>query len=549
MLGKTRIQRSALAFAAGALVLGASWALPAAADTIGAQAPAGTTATIPAAAVTSPATTPVTSPATAPAATPHLGASPAYWLLTDNGGIMSFGGVPLYGSATNLGARVVGMASSAGGQGYWIAAANGLVANLGGAPALGSVYAVPSNPVVGITATPDGKGYWLVDAIGGVIAFGDAELYGSTADMHLNSAIVGMSTTPDGRGYRLVASDGGVFTFGDAAFYGSAGAIRLNRPIVGIDGTPDGGGYWLVASDGGIFTYGDAGFFGSAGSMSLVSPVVGISRVPGGGGYWLVAADGGIFTYGNAPYRGSVGGIQLLHAVIGMVEGPGTGDGVTIGANEGLGPYPSGSTGYDISWPQCGGAFPGPHAVGIVGVNDGHAFSTNPCLGEEVTWAGPAHGLYVNLNSPNGPSNGQGASGPAGSCSPSDPICWSYNYGWNAALASVATVGRVGGMAQQWWLDVETGNYWSGNQAANARVAEGAIDALHSRGLTVGIYSTSYQWGEIMGGASFGVPVWVPTGYAMPNPGSWCNSSHSFNGGPVWLIQYGAGNYDGDYAC
>jgi hypothetical protein len=521
----SKLFRILSACAVGALALTASTALPAAADTTDAPV----TAAVPSAA--------------APAA------SPAYWLLTDNGGIMSFGGVQLYGSATNIGGTVVGMASSAGGQGYWIASSNGRVSAFGQARPLGSVIAFSSNPIVAITATPDGGGYWLVTRIGGVIPFGDAHNYGSTANLHLQAPIVGMSPTPDGQGYRLVASDGGVFTFGDAAFYGSTGSLRLNRPIVAMDGTADGAGYWLVASDGGVFSFGDAPFYGSTGNLRLVSPIVGMSRVPGGRGYWLAGADGGVFAFGSAPYRGSVGGIQLLHGVVALEEGPGTGYGVGITANEGLGPYPSGSTGYDISWPQCGGGLPGPHAVAIVGVNDGHAFSTNPCLGEEIAWAGPAHGLYINVNSPNGPSNGQGANGGAGTCSPSDPTCWSYNYGWNAALASVATATQSGGMAQQWWLDVETGNFWSGNLAANARVVQGAIDALHSRGLTVGIYSTHYQWGAITGGASFGVPVWVPTGIAMSNPGSWCNGSHSFNGGPVWIIQYGAGNFDGDYAC
>jgi hypothetical protein len=476
--------------------------------------------------------------------------SPAYWLLADNGGIMSFGGSQLYGSATNLGSRVIGMAGSADGQGYWIAAANGQVAALGDAPRLGSVgYVTADNPIVAITATPDGKGYWLASASGGVLTFGDAQFHGSLSGTRLNQPIVGMSTTPDGAGYRLVAADGGVFTFGDSGFYGSTGAIRLNKPIVGMDGTPDGRGYWLVASDGGVFTFGDAPFYGSAGDIRLNSPVVAMSRVPGGTGYWLAAADGGIFTYGTAPYRGSVGGIQLLHGVVAMAEAPGSGVGVGISANAGLGPYPSGTTGYDISWPQCGGAYPGGHVVGIVGVNDGHAFSTNPCLGDEVRWAGPAHGLYMNLNSPSGPSNGAGASGPAGSCSTSDPLCWSYNYGWAAATSSVTTAAHTGAMAQQWWLDIETGNYWSGDHTANARVVEGAVDALHSLGLTVGIYSTPYQWGLITGGASFGVPVWVATGVAMADPGSWCVPAHAFNAGTVWMVQYGAGDFDGDYAC
>ncbi|HEV2369435.1 MAG TPA: hypothetical protein VGR90_06140 [Acidimicrobiales bacterium] len=80
-------------------------------------------------------------------------------------------------------------------------------------------------------------------------------------------------------------------------------------------------------------------------------------------------------------------------------------------------------------------------------------------------------------------------------------------------------------------------------------MVEGAVDALHAMGLTVGIYSTPYQWGLITGGASFQVPVWVATGIALPDPGSWCVPAHAFNGGTVWMVQYGAGDFDGDYAC
>ena len=470
-----------------------------------------------------------------------------YWLLTDNGGIMSFGGVQLFGSATGLGATVVGMATTPDGQGYWIAAANGAVAAIGDAPTLGSARHLVA-PVVGITSTPDGGGYWLAASDGGVFSFGDARFFGSAGAIHLARPIVGMSATPDGRGYWLVASDGGIFSFGDAVFHGSTGAERLNQPIVGMDSTPDAGGYWLVASDGGIFTFGNAPFLGSAGGERLNSPVVGISRVPGGAGYWLVGADGGIFTYGDAPYRGSVGGIPLLHAVKAIEEGPGYGTGIVASANEGLGPYASGSTGYDISWPQCGGPYPGSHQVGIVGVNDGHAFSTNSCLGDEVAWAGPAHSLYMNVNSPNGSSNSEGASGPAGTCS-SGSDCWAYNYGYNAAVSSVAAAISAGAVAQQWWLDVETGNYWSGNTDANTNVIEGAVAALRHAGLSVGVYSTPYQWGEITGAAQLGVPVWVATGVALADPSSWCTRDHAFNGGSVWMVQYGLNGFDADYAC
>ena len=60
--------------------------------------------------------------------------------------------------------------------------------------------------------------------------------------MTLNKPIVGMASTPDGKGYWLVASDGGIFCYGDAQFYGSTGSIVLNKPVVGMAATPDGNG-------------------------------------------------------------------------------------------------------------------------------------------------------------------------------------------------------------------------------------------------------------------------------------------------------------------
>ena len=44
--------------------------------------------------------------------------------------------------------------------------------------------------------------------------------------------------------------------------------------------------------------------------------------------------------------------------------------------------------GNDVSWPQCGKALPKGQTFGIVGVNNGLANNTNPCLKTQLTWAG-----------------------------------------------------------------------------------------------------------------------------------------------------------------
>jgi hypothetical protein len=487
---------------------------------------------------------------------------------------------------------------TAANAGYWMATDSGLVGSFGGTPSLGQLPFVPTHPVVGISPTPDGQGYREVASDGGVFTFGDAGFFGSAGNVPLAKPVVGMAPTPDGLGYWLVASDGGIFTYGDAGFYGSTGGIRLTQPVVGMAPTPDGHGYWLVASDGGIFTFGDAGFYGSTGGIRLTQPVVGMAPTPDGHGYWLVASDGGIFTFGDAPFMGSAS-TKASSAVTAMVPAPasdgywlfgsdgsvynfgtaaprgsgaaslpagqavvGAALGVGTGADSGSFPavaapapvsdaansYPSGSTGYDISWPQCGGAYPPPARVAVVGVNSGFAFSTNTCLASESSWGGQNLSLYINLNAPQGSNSSEWSSGPAGNCATTDISCEFYNWGWHAALSSVATAATDSVTTAMWWLDVETGNYWTTNTAANDRVIEGALAALRSQGLTVSIYSTNYQWGQIAGNYVPGVPVWYPTGTATTTPTAWCSTT-SFAGGPVSLVQEAAGRFDGDYSC
>lgn len=226
--------------------------------------------------------------------------------------------------------------------------------------------------------------------------------------------------------------------------------------------------------------------------------------------------------------------------------------------------YPSGSTGYDVSWPQCGQSYPPqPYTVAIVGVNDGQAFSTNPCLGSEASWAGSGLNLYININSPSS-ADGTDQSGPAGSCAPGDNACLAYNYGYNAAAGSVTMAANQGVAAPTWWLDVETAGrcasqfptngtgYWSCNTSLNATTVQGAIDGLRHAGLVAGDYSTSYQWGVITGGfvpSGASVPNWI-AGADPSSTSSWCSGSHDFGGGHAWLLQLAtSGPYDRDQAC
>ena len=108
------------------------------------------------------------------------------------------------------------------------------------------------------------------------------------------------------------------------------------------------------------------------------------------------------------------------------------------GGGGGGGGGPKVSRGYDISYPQCGGAFPSNPAFGIVGVNGGKVFSVNPCLASQIAWAGGATGqLYANTGNP-GPALSSfwpsGQTSPR-SCDPAnlDTADCAYDYGFNAA--------------------------------------------------------------------------------------------------------------------
>ncbi len=242
-------------------------------------------------------------------------------------------------------------------------------------------------------------------------------------------------------------------------------------------------------------------------------------------------------------------------------------------------PIAATSTGFDISYPQCGGAFPSPAGFGVVGLNDGHPLTTNPCLASELGWAqADANGtasFYFNTDSP-GPA--YTSSWPASQQTPkvcagaNTPAC-SYDYGWNAAVLSfnnAVTAETADGssspssqaIAATWWLDVETGNHWetlesqygpgSASEAIDQAELQGSIAYLVSVGITsIGIYSTSRQWGTITGGAETSFSnwqAWMP-GYASLAAAQVACTTPSFNGGRVAMIQYPSRGLDGDYVC
>ena len=203
------------------------------------------------------------------------------------------------------------------------------------------------------------------------------------------------------------------------------------------------------------------------------------------------------------------------------------------------GGIPPGWVGTDISWPQCGSIDGSQmsYNFSVVGVTGGAPFTANPCFGSEFAWArnNGLSNLYINLDF------GQRKDGPL-KCSDADAGCQAYNYGydgaqWAVQYADQQSQGNSNSVGA-WWLDVETGNNWSTSTDLNSYVIQGAIDYFEqTMRRTVGVYSTSYQWGEIAGDfAPPNVPNWVPGSYRLDD---WSQCSASiWPGGQVWFIQW-----------
>lgn len=215
-------------------------------------------------------------------------------------------------------------------------------------------------------------------------------------------------------------------------------------------------------------------------------------------------------------------------------------------------PRLTGLAGYDISWPQCGMAYPAkPAGFGVVGVNGGRPLTRNNCFVEQYRWAAqaePAPAVYINLESPRGTS-WHTIIGGAGVCAPADAACQAYNYGYNSARDAVAFAASKGVNPSRWWLDVETDNRWSEDTGLNRRVVQGAIDYLASKGFTVGAYSTPFQWELITGeGYRPGIASWAAGARNLREAQSRCTDAYAFAGGPVQLVQW-VEKYDRNWAC
>jgi hypothetical protein len=212
------------------------------------------------------------------------------------------------------------------------------------------------------------------------------------------------------------------------------------------------------------------------------------------------------------------------------------------------GQYVSGTVGTDVSWPNCSSRIP-PSSFGIVGVNGGKNFTQNPCFKAQASQFGNLS-LYANTGYP-GQSTGLSYQNSPLVCAATDTGCLAYNYGYNAGQYALSYAQNSGVKASTWWLDTETMNTWTSDQAQNRSSLQGETDALKAAGVTtVGVYSTTAQWGTITGGWKNGLPSWGATTWTTAKQAATYCNGHEFTGGPSYLMQYTPKRgLDQNYAC
>ena len=213
--------------------------------------------------------------------------------------------------------------------------------------------------------------------------------------------------------------------------------------------------------------------------------------------------------------------------------------------------YQAGTTGVDISYPNCRTTVPS-ESFGVVGVENGLGFSQNPCLTHEA-----GHftnlSLYANTGYPGATSsNAQKYMTSPKACAAADLNCIAYDYGYNQGLYANNYAVSSNVRAITWWLDVENTNSWTSDVIQNQNSLLGEHDALIASGATtVGAYSTTAQWNNITGSWHNGWPNWGATTWTSASQAQTYCSGHQFTGGQSLLMQFESrkSQIDQDVAC
>lgn len=227
--------------------------------------------------------------------------------------------------------------------------------------------------------------------------------------------------------------------------------------------------------------------------------------------------------------------------------------------------------GYDVSWPQCSRvqSLPTDGAFEVVGVNNGIVFSTNPCLAEQLVWAGPNAELYVNTGNPGPVLSARYTSGTVAgrTCYTSNrnSTACAFLYGYRAAKDAYDRAKQVFDSrgwedinARTWWLDVERINSWrglDGNLPSDANLSTATAQTLNVANISgavyffeseakvarLGIYSVTSHWQAITGGttAFSDHETWMAVGTDGEQAAiNQCLSQPGFTGGPETRVQY-----------
>jgi hypothetical protein len=211
------------------------------------------------------------------------------------------------------------------------------------------------------------------------------------------------------------------------------------------------------------------------------------------------------------------------------------------------GQYIGGSSGVDVSYPNCAVSIP-KTGFGIVGVTGGMGFRPNPCLSAEASHFSNLS-LYVNTGYP-GQLTAVNYQNSPNVCAATDLNCLAYNYGYNLGQYATNYAKSQGVWSNTWWEDVETMNSWMTDTVQNQNSIQGTHDALAAAGATTtGIYSTTVQWTMITGGWQNLWPSWGATTWRTAKQAASYCTGHQFTGGTSYLMQYTGKNLDQNVAC
>lgn len=210
--------------------------------------------------------------------------------------------------------------------------------------------------------------------------------------------------------------------------------------------------------------------------------------------------------------------------------------------------YPTGSTGVDISYPNCSAAI-SKVSFGVVGVTGGLVYSTSNCLKAE---AGHFSNLSLYANTGLNASNQSAYYVQAQVGCNGDVYCTAYNYGYNAAMNALNYASSQGVGSTKWWLDLETDSSWDSDVLQNQKSLQGEYDAFVQHGaITVGVYSTTMQWQSVTGSWQNNWPSWGATTWTTASQAQTYCTGHQFTGGASLLMQYKSrkSKLDQDVAC